>query len=235
MKIYSLLNPEHDHKTLEIFSNHGITCISIPPCKRLQKPVCTHPDMLFFKLSDGSILTEKLYFEENQSFFEKLPKDLKIKTSKLKLAPDYPNDIAFDALKVENTLFCLEKYTAPEIIANAEKVVNIKQGYSKCSSLVIGSSVITADPSIFSAVTANGFDCLLISSQGISLNGYGCGFIGGATAVIEEQKSIVFFGNITLHPSYSDIRAFCEKKGYKLHFNCNSYPKDQGSALFFSV
>ncbi len=221
--------------TTELFACHGITPINIPPCPRLATPVCTHPDMLFFKLSDDSILTEKQYFDENRDFFNSLPKELKIKTSNLSLAQSYPHDIAFDALKIKNTLFCLEKHTSPEIILDAEKVVNIKQGYAKCSSLVMGEAVITADKRICEAVTSNGFDCLLISPQGIELDGYSRGFIGGASAVIEEEKSVIFFGNISLHPSYKEISDFCEEKGYKLQYHCNSYPKDLGGSLLFSV
>ncbi len=224
-----------DSVTLQIFRSYGITPIEIPPCTRLEIPVCTHPDMLFFKLSDGTLLTEKQYFDENPDFFNTLPKELKIKKSEIKLAPKYPNDIAFDALKIKNTLFCLKKHTAPEILSDAENVININQGYAKCSSLVIGDAVITADKSIHKAVTENGFDCLLISPDGIELDGYDCGFIGGASVVIEEEKTVIFFGNLSLHPSCKELSAFCNEKGYKLHTNANSRLKDLGGALLFSV
>ncbi len=235
MKKHALCSPELYPETRKIFNSHGIFCIDIPAYKKLQKPVYTHPDMLFFKLSDGSYLTEKDYYEENRAFFASLPPSLKIKTSSAKLSENYPCDVAFDALKVENTLFCLKKHTCPEIIADSAKVINVKQGYAKCSSLVIGSSVITADKSIYSAVTENSFDCLLISPDGIQLNGYGCGFIGGASAVLEDEKTVIFFGNISLHTSFNEIQGFCQKKGYKLLFECNSYPSDFGGALLFSV
>ncbi len=241
MKKYVLLSPKFEESiieesvTLSIFKDHDFTPISIPKCSRLDAPVCTHPDMLFFKLSDGSVLTEGRYYDENCEFFASLPPELKIKKSKLTLAPKYPNDIAFDALKVGNTVFCLEKHTAPEILADSDKVVNIQQGYTKCSSLVIGSSVITADKGIHSAVTANGYDSLLISPEGIALDGYSCGFIGGASAVFEEEKLVIFFGNISHHPSYKEIDDFFKKKGYKMHVNANSPLEDQGGALLFCV
>ncbi len=235
MKTYALCSPELNFKTRGFFNQYNIICIDIPPCPRLQAPVCTHPDMLFFKLSDSSLLTEKQYYDENREFFASLPPSLKIKTSSVELEKYYPRDIAFDALKVESTLFCLENYTAREILSDAEKTVNVKQGYAKCSSLLLESAVITADKSIHNAVASSGFDCALIAPEGISLNGYNCGFIGGASAVIEQEKAVIFFGNISAHPSFDIIRDFCEKKGYKLHFDCSSYPTDLGGALLFSV
>ncbi len=232
---YVLCNPEFDFVTRKILNEYNIECIDIPRCTRLPFPVKAHSDMLFFKLSNGSLLTEKSYYRENSEFFCHLEKLVKIKTSAITLAQNYPNDIAFDAFRVENTVFCLEKHTAPEILADSDKVVNVKQGYAKCSSLLIGSSVITADKCMYTAVTANGFDCLLISPEGITLDGYNCGFIGGASAVIEQEKTVIFFGNISLHPSYDLISSFCKEKGYALRFCGSSYPKDLGGALLFSV
>ncbi len=235
MNNYVLSSGYHHEVTLEIFAKHGISVINIPMCPRLAPPVSSHPDMLFYRMSDGTLLTEQKYFEENEAFFNSLPRGLKIKTSAITLAQNYPNDIAFDALRVENTVFCLEKHTAPEILADSDKVVNVKQGYAKCSSLLIGNSVITADKGIYTAVTANGFDCLLIEPEGITLDGYDCGFIGGASAVIEQEKTVVFFGNISLHPSYLEIKDLFKKKGYKAHINANSYLKDLGGGLLFFV
>ncbi len=232
-KQYCLCSPLLPTSVREIFYEFDIEPINIPPCTRLQKPVCTHPDMLFFKMSDGSLLTEQGYFEENREFFSNLEKLTEIKTSGVTLSEKYPADVAFDALKIENTLFCLEKNTAPEILNNAEKVVNIRQGYAKCSSLVIGSSVITADKSIHTAVTQSGFDALLITPGGIELDGYSCGFIGGASAVIENTKTVVVFGDILYHEYSDNICGFCNNKGYKLRFPGNSYPHDHGGCLFF--
>ncbi len=92
------------------------------------------------------------------------------------------------------------------------EVIDVNQGYCKCSVLVVDEkSVITDDESIARNVLKKGIDCLLISKGDVFLDGHEYGFIGGASGKI-SKKEIIFFGDITKHRDYKKIKAFIEDR-----------------------
>ena len=56
-------------------------------------------------------------------------------------------------------------------------------------------------------MTADGAEVLTVDTGGIALPGYGCGFIGGASAVI--NGTAIFFGSLSDHPDGARIAEFC--------------------------
>ena len=210
------------HKSVRaILDKLGGKDFDISKCSRLDAPVSSHPDMLFSELNDGTLITEGAYFYENEVFFKSLPFYERIKPSVTLLAPKYPCDVAFDVIRHNRIVVGKAPYIAPEIIADATDVIDVKQGYALCSTLKAKSFAITADKHLCKVLMDNNCETLLVSSDNIILNGYNCGFIGGASCVIEKLKTVVFFGNIEAHPDYLRIKDFIESFGYKL-----TYPKD---------
>ena len=61
------------------------------------------------------------------------------------------------------------------------------------------------------AAEKKGIDVLAVSPAGVRLDGYNCGFIGGATGA--DKENVYFCGNVDLHPDGERIKAFCEKHG----------------------
>lgn len=185
--------------------------IPVYPHPRLAVPVCSHPDMLCFKIND-----KKWVFES--STLEKLvlpSHDITVLTDSFREDNllEYPYDIRFNAALVGNFLFCREKYISPIILENVSaKIVDVKQGYSKCSICQVNDySFITADKSLKKAGDKCGLDVLLISEGNIELCGYNYGFIGGASGLYENK--LFFFGNIATHPDYSAIHNFIYSRG----------------------
>ena len=215
----------------EILETLRYEVMRIPESHVLAKPVALHPDMLFSLVGKRTILTDKAYCLSNAAFFKALEeKGVKVTVSKSSLSEKYPLDILFDAIKTEKLLIGNLKYTAPELFSDGITCVNVKQGYALCSTALLKDAAITADKGIADALEENGYDVLRISPGGIALNGYDFGFIGGASAVLEDAKAVVFFGDIKRHPSGNDIILFCKKNGYKVYFD-DSFPlTDYGGA-----
>ena len=120
----------------------------------------------------------------------------------------YPSDIALNALKIGNLICGKLKYVAKEIIEYAKalgfQLIDVKQGYSACSTLVLDDdTVVTADKSIYNALAKAGKRVVLISQGDIKLDGYDYGFIGGASCVIDD--TVYFFGDIKKHKDYEKI------------------------------
>ncbi len=192
--------------------------IDIPVYDKLPAPVSAHPDMLFYTLSDGSLLTDKGYLEQNPEFFAKLEQRVKIRTSKAGVTDKYPGDVRFDVLKAAGVLYGRIDFAAPEAAEDCERTVMVRQGYARCSTLYMGNAAVTADAGLYRALNADGIETLLISSEGIRLKGYDCGFIGGASAYIEPKKTVVFFGDISCHPDFKSISDFITRKGHDIKF-----------------
>lgn len=127
----------------------------------------------------------------------------------------YPYNVALNALFIGNKIFCLEKALHSLVkeycLSNGIEIINVKQGYTKCSTLKIDeNSVITDDESIFNATSKAGIDALLIEKGDIYLDENNYGFIGGASATIGD--SIYFFGDINKHRNADKIKEFIENK-----------------------
>lgn len=209
---------------VRLFNELGYGVMRIPGYTVLQPPVASHPDMLFSVFGDGSLLTDRNYFINNPDFFKALAeKSVRMVLSRDELKGEYPRDVLFDAIRTEKLLIGNLKYTARELFSDDITAVNVRQGYALCSTLLMKGSAISADGGICKALSENGYEVLRISAGGIVLDGYGYGFIGGASAVLNECKTVVFFGNVSAHADGERIISFCKERGYNVLFD-ESYP-----------
>ena len=200
MPSYALCSPLlPDGIRAEIERIGELRCVGIPRCADLPSPVDHHPDMLFFNPPCEKItVMQERYYTVNLRFFSQFGTS-KTVLDRVELGSEYPRDIAFDAIGIRETLYCLEAYTSEEVKQRFSRIVNIKQGYAACSTLIPrGGIAITADKGIERALAADGMTVCRISPDGILLPGYGCGFIGGASAVV--NGTTVFFGSLSDHP-----------------------------------
>ena len=94
------------------------------------------------------------------------------------------------------------------------ELVNVNQGYAKCSTALAGDYFITADKGIYEAMTANGAKGLLIESGDIRLDGVDYGFIGGCC--FYNDGVLYYAGDITKHRNYSIISDFLRERGIEL-------------------
>lgn len=133
------------------------------------------------------------------------------------LGMSYPEDIAFNAACTGKYFIHNLSYTNESLLFAAKamdmKLINVRQGYTKCSTVIVDeSSVITYDEGIAKACSNYPeLDVLLIEPGHIVLEGYDTGFIGGTSGRL--GKEVIFNGNLELHPDFKRIRDFIEKRG----------------------
>ncbi len=196
----------------------GISVLPLAPYDKLDTPVNTHADMLAFVLGKRIFCYEE-YYNQSKGIFDIAENDgYEIVKISRHCSKNYPNDIALNVLKIGKIICANLKYTAKEILDYASELgyelIDVKQGYSACSTLVLDdNNAITADKSIFDALSKVGKQVTLISEGGIKLDGYSYGFIGGASCVIGD--SVYFFGDIKKHQNYDEIHATiisCKKR-----------------------
>lgn len=193
----------------------GIERLVIKANSDIDPAVKYHADMAAIYLGTGKILLDKRQYPLGKKLLEK---GLDVQYTEAKIIGEYPNDVALNFTIISNKILgrfdCADNRLVE--LASAFDKINVKQGYCKCSCIVVSdNAMITDDKSIYDKAIANSIDCLLISKGDILLEGHNYGFIGGASGKISE-KEILFFGDITKHRDYKKIADFIKKHGCKI-------------------
>ena len=210
--------------------------VELPPFSALDPRVASHPDMLMF-VTDSTLFVSSDYYNEAKAEIDSIinATSLSLVLTKDSFGNKYPNDIKFNCFILNKALVGNAAHISSKIKSNTEasrkRIVNVKQGYAKCSTVVLEGAVITADKGIYEAAASIGADALLVSAEGVALNGYDCGFIGGASGVFENQ--VFFCGNANAHKDFERISAFCAMKGYRIISLSDEPLYDVGTILFF--
>ena len=163
---------------------------------------CLRMDDTFFVLKEAVNLQNKLR-----------TLGLEVITTEEDIKAEYPKNVLLNAIYMKNMLFCKADSIAgvvKDYCKNNEiKLIDVKQGYTKCSTAITNSCSITADRGIFDTMTKSGVEGLLIESGDIKLDGVNYGFIGGCS--FYDNYTLYFTGDITKHKSYKAIKDFLYK------------------------
>lgn len=173
--------------------------------KNLSEPTSFHPDMSLCCIGDVFVCCPESY-----EYYKKIIGKNLIKGN-TSPSSHYPFDIAYNVLVYKNYAFgkadYIDKAVKEELNRQNIKLVNVNQGYAKCSCAVCDDGIITADDCIFNELVKNDINALKISPGHIKLTGYEYGFIGGASGEIDGV--LTFFGDVSKHPDYKKIKNFC--------------------------
>ena len=121
----------------------------------------------------------------------------------------YPDSAIYNAVVTDTLLIHNLLITDPmiKIKAGLRKQIHVNQGYTRCNLLPLPSDIfITSDHGIFSVLTQAGFDVLYVNPQGILLEGFPNGFIGGVCGVKEDKVFIA--GSLSKYKEGQRIREF---------------------------
>lgn len=207
--------------------SHGFEALKMPSVADMALPVSSHPDMLLF-CGFGKLFVREKHLEISdfaasvEAILKKIP-SLELSATSDLPSETYPNDIAFNCLHIKNKgIFGKADYLSGAVkraaTENMLPVIDVSQGYTKCSSLLVdgGESgedalVITSDPSINKALSQLGINTLKLAPGNISLPGYDTGFIGGAS--FYYNNTIYFLGDLKKYSECDIILKTAEEKG----------------------
>ena len=179
----------------------------LPPCAALAEPVSKHADMLV-GLLDKRIVLRRRYYEKNKELFS----GLDVCLTDEEQGGEYPRDVLLNFIDTENAVIGYGKAITKLI---NKPVVNVKQGYARCSTLICRNFAVSADKGILKALASLGYDTLEISAGNIELPGYENGFIGGAS--FSDGGDVYFFGSLSYHPDGKRIKEFVSSHGAMIH------------------
>ena len=197
--------------------------------KNLLKGLDTHTDILVHPLPKGEIVVDR----DNLEYYKNIFPDKKILPSHSILSKEYPKDVSLNAFTFKNYFIHNLKYT-DKFLLNYYKesgydLVNIKQGYAKCSSLVTDDFIITSDGGIYESLR-DFIPIYKIDHKQIKLQNFNYGFIGGAIGVL--GKKIFFTGDFSHHSSHEEILKIINKYKYEIEILSKDQIEDFGSIYF---
>ena len=197
--------------------------------KKLLRGLDTHTDILVHPLPSGELVVDRDNFE----YYKKIFPDKKILSSHSCLSKKYPKDVPLNAFTFKNYFIHNLKFTDKVLLDyyknSGYEMINIKQGYGKCSSLVTEDFVITSDGGIYESLR-DLIPIYKINHGEIRLQNFKYGFIGGASGVL--GKKIFFTGDFSHHSSYEEILKIIKKYDYEIEILSKDPIEDYGSIYF---
>ena len=197
--------------------------------KNLLRGLDTHPDILTHPLPSGEIVVDRDNFE----YYKKIFPDKKILPSHSILSKEYPKDVSLNAFTFKNYFIHKLKFTDKVLLDyyknSGYEMIDIKQGYGKCSSLVTEDFIITSDGGIYESLR-DFIPIYKIKHGEIRLQNFNYGFIGGATGVL--GKKIFFTGDFSHHSSHEEILKIIKKYNYEIEILSKDQIEDFGSIYF---
>lgn len=150
---------------------------------------------------------------------------------------EYPQNVALNAAKVGKNIICrvesLDDSVKAHCKANSFTLINVNQGYAKCSCAVVSDkAIITEDVGIYRALSKTDIEVLLIGKGSVTLEGADCGFIGGASGYDKSNNILYFCGDICEHPDFEIIKVFCDNHGTNIECLSDSKLVDIGGIIF---
>ena len=211
-KITKIICGTEDKKILDFFKKNNIEVLPVNHNDYIDPAIALHADISALHLGGNKIIVDKT----QTGLIKELCKyGMQVYTTQNEIAGEYPSDIALNFAISGSSVIGNFKY-ADENLSDKltdKRRINVRQGYCKCSVLIINeSAIITDDESIHKKVSECGIDSLLISKGDILLPGHSYGFIGGASFKL-SRDTIVFCGDIKKHKDYTSIISFAEKYG----------------------
>jgi len=191
-------------------------------------PLNYHPDMFCFHLRDNAWIFYGSAYENNRAVLDGLGLDIIAASDPV--SGEYPHYVGLNCAEAGRYLVCAAKHANAGILAHAARekkaLIDVKQGYARCSTCIAGDAIITADRDIYSKFPGNK---LLIRAGHIDLWGYDYGFIGGCSGFFDSK--LLFTGDIGLHPDYEEIRGFCGGIGIELISLSREKLRDYGGLI----
>ena len=208
--------------------------IILPRDNYIAPEVSSHPDMIL-TVFDAKIFCHKSYAENNGSVLGEISRlcGLDIIPCEGKRSEKYPEDVAFNVLTMGDSLLGKADSMAEEL--KVYPIVSTRQGYAGCTSLFAAGHVISADPAILKSARENNIPTEEVSGEGIILDGYDKGFIGGACGVF--GTSVYICGSPDSFPAGISLNEVCRKLGLQLISLCEGPVLDVGGIKFvpFSI
>ena len=196
-----------DDKFFDFLKANNISYIKTIANPNLDPRIADHPDLSIFPLDkDNIVVADEVY-----DYYKKMLADKNLIRGE-RVSKKYPLDSIYNIIKFHDfyihnahTEKTIKKYFTDNKISH----LMVKQGYTKCSTIVLKESLLTADYGIYKALKDR-LRVILLEDDYIRLDGFDKGFIGGCCGLVGNK--LIFTGDISYHKSYDLIKKECDRE-----------------------
>ncbi len=189
------------------FDDLSIEVVNVIENPFLDTPVSCHADILGIYVGKSTFLADKHQIELCKFIEDNNGKSVIIENIK----SPYPTDCLLNFADIGDYVICNKSILTDEIVdlLPDKTIIDVKQGYSKCSVCICGyNTIITDDISVYNAVLQyDNINSLLVEKGSIHINKYDYGFIGGCCGLIDKNL-LLFNGDLSLHSDFDKIKNF---------------------------
>lgn len=213
----------------------GIEVLSCPDNNRLSNEVRGHVDLSIVHLGGKSLVIDSMLADSSPLFVKMLTnRGLELLTAEQQNADRNITEYSLCSCLLGKHFIHSLKNTDKTVLSNLDEhtnIINVRQGYSKCSVCIVDdNSIITSDSGIARALRTAGISTLEITPGYIYLKGYSYGFIGGSAFKISNNQ-LAFTGSLKFHPDCCRIERYLESKNIEPVYLNNEPIFDVGSAI----
>ena len=214
--------------------NHGISPIFIPNNPNVDDRMSGHADMSMLHVGGRKVVLAD-YLKDTGFAHEMMEAGFDVIVSNTRQGLKYPRDCGLNVCMAGKYVI----YNPDTVYDDIDNFLTIdglikipsRQGYSRCSVCVVdGQSIITADEGVGKAAAGAGMDVLMVKTNLVSLDGYNCGFIGGATFKLSKCK-LAFTGIISDEKEKQRIENFIAERNVIPKYLTEEKLFDIGSAI----
>lgn len=197
--------------------------------KNMPQGINTHPDMLIYGLENGDILVDR----DNYKYYKDIFTDRKVIKTDKSLGYLYKDHVGLNGFYYKGYFIGNLKFIDKNILnfyqENKVSLIDVKQAYAKCNTLVTDNFLVSSDMSIYKACK-DIFELIKINHKEIKLRGFNYGFIGGCSGYIDNK--LILTGDISLHSSGQEIIDACRRYNIEIINLSENMLEDFGSILF---
>lgn len=215
----AVLSTEYGYITDEL-KRLGISIISSVEACDLPFYERFHADMQIHNFGNGTyLLRNSCSVLKNELI--RANSDANIIIERQSISEKYPNNVSLNGAFIGDYYICNESHSNKALlrlyIENGVQIINVKQGYAKCSTVIVShNAVITDDDGIYNKCKhIKDIDILKAEKGSVRLNGYDYGFIGGCSFKL-DKNTLAFCGDVATHSDYHNIKAFCKNHKVEL-------------------
>ena len=171
----------------------GIKVLRVRRADNLPEPICSHADLQVLPLG-GDLAAVN---EQQEELIGELEKEGFRIIRVGEFGKEYPHDCRLNLLPIDHMLMGNTRVIPQELLVlGGFSAVNVRQGYTRCSSVLIDdNTVITDDVSIGETLLNFAKYSVIMKQKEILLEGYDHGFIGGTCGKISSSV-LAFAGRI---------------------------------------
>ena len=218
-------------KTTRGLKEYGIEIIDIKPVENADKRIQHHADLVFLPLGDknSAIAKEADYLTKTKQICR-----MNILKSDVLLSAEYPHDCPLNCVIIGKYMICNVDTVRKDVLEycrrNSFEVLNVKQGYTKCSVVPVSeNAVITDDISIYKGCKDK-LDVLFVDKGFVRLDGFEYGFIGGSAGKL-GCNLLAFTGRIYDDLIRNKIENFCSLHNVQCVYLSDEKIYDVGSII----